>query len=445
MLRFKPTRIALTEDDLCFHLDSIFSRHDQFAEWHRQPTESGTSYNGDNDDEDGLFLDSDTFSLPETLLDSECEDSESQTLTGNNPQGSISHAQAIVGTNRARSPSSSSFPSLLSNTDRGTLSITHSLVWLNFQPTDDVLVTRLARLFSPIIALSLRFSRHEGINKSENSRRTSLPLNSSNLDLWRDLEAKIPLVYKPFILLPGHRPQNQLIHWKPAPPLPKMKRCRSKSASPDGDQHGYIFSEVDVPETKGQGCVAESSSNSANAAPQYSTIQGSESCTLKRHSSSPAGSVSSRTTESTSTEAEEGNCDEYIRGVRQSVSQQTVSRGTQTDPGSEIPSRAISRAADKLIENRFLRQENVNPDAPFQLIQDPFISTMFGEPSAEAYDATVQLHRRVEGHDTSRPRRGRAPRTQEGIFDQLVHPTLVDAAMFQEYVHHLLAELDGAP
>ncbi len=73
MLRSKPTRVALTEDDLCYHIDSIFSRNDQLTEWHRQRTGSDNSYDGD-DDEDGLFLDSDAFSQAETLFESECDE-----------------------------------------------------------------------------------------------------------------------------------------------------------------------------------------------------------------------------------------------------------------------------------------------------------------------------------------------------------------------------------
>lgn len=75
MLRSKPTSVALTEDDLCYHIESIFSRNDRLTKWHLQRTGSNNSYDGD-DDEDGLFLDSDAFSQSETLFESECDETQ---------------------------------------------------------------------------------------------------------------------------------------------------------------------------------------------------------------------------------------------------------------------------------------------------------------------------------------------------------------------------------
>lgn len=111
MLRSKPTRVALTEDDLCYHIDSIFSRNDQLTNLHRQRTGSDNSYDGD-DDEDGLFLDSDAFSQSETLFESECDETQQRMTAEESPQEALDqiHTRASVSSLR-RGPVSVRFAS----------------------------------------------------------------------------------------------------------------------------------------------------------------------------------------------------------------------------------------------------------------------------------------------------------------------------------------------
>lgn len=85
MLRLKPTRISLTEDDLCYHIDNIFHRNHDLAIWHQNRKGSGNSYDGD-EDEDEFSQISDTDTIPETPPESECDEVQSQTLAGDNQQ-----------------------------------------------------------------------------------------------------------------------------------------------------------------------------------------------------------------------------------------------------------------------------------------------------------------------------------------------------------------------
>ncbi|PWY90150.1 hypothetical protein BO70DRAFT_135185 [Aspergillus heteromorphus CBS 117.55] len=60
MLRYKPTRVSLGEEDLRYHLERLLSRHSHMAEWHQQDLDQ-TGYS----DDEAAFLDSDPFSSPD--------------------------------------------------------------------------------------------------------------------------------------------------------------------------------------------------------------------------------------------------------------------------------------------------------------------------------------------------------------------------------------------
>ncbi|KAL2834952.1 hypothetical protein BDW59DRAFT_1555 [Aspergillus cavernicola] len=459
MLRFKATRIALIEDDLCYHIDSIFSRHDQLAKWHQQHTDSNNSYSnnsydGDNDD-DGLFLDSDTFSLPQTLFESGCDDSQSQALADDNAQDSSQggrSTQVIVGDTRAHSldglPSTDWERLRKIFTSQHNHSIPNSAL---SQLNDVVLDTILARLFSSITALPLRTSHPQCIGHSENSREAILPLNSLGHNLWIGLKVKDSPLIGPLKLSASQLPGKQLIPWESASSLLKMehsRRTKPESANERLDAHG--MSEAIVAEASAQECLTEMPSNSGSAAQPHSTPQDPDFRKLKRRSSSPSGMAASHSQGLRNTGAI-GGSDAYFKSVSHPVHRKTVSRGTQTDPGLATPTEAIERDTVNLFRNCSKKQENIAPDsaAPQSPVQrpgqDPLISAMFTEPDAHGYDATGQMHRGMQGYVIPPVRRGRIPRYQEGVLGQLVHPTLVDAAVFQEYVHQLIAELDRAP
>jgi hypothetical protein len=91
------------------------------------------------------------------------------------------------------------------------------------------------------------------------------------------------------------------------------------------------------------------------------------------------------------------------------------------------------------------------------------MSAMFPEQTAPRYDPSDQARRGMVRIDNPPARRGRVARPQQGMVrcpsilyaialltacekaGQLVHPTMVDATVFQEYVHQLITELDRAP
>ncbi|KAL4945439.1 hypothetical protein BDV06DRAFT_219272 [Aspergillus oleicola] len=472
MLRSKPTRIALTEDDLCYHIDSIFSRNEQLTKWHQQRTGSGNSYDGD-DDEDGLFYDSDSFSVPETFYESECEETQSQPLTGGNPQETESrpgnrNTSTAVSSRRRRpvtvrfaspepSPSTptrsrnrdrnhnsvaivrsertehfihpaharSTHPrpiipqSFLANTDwrriKGAFPL-HDLTPQSLilpssgqsRPTEVVLQASLASLLSSITALPISISGREGAVESfENSRRAPLPGLSS---MYPGTKAVFPPEMKPF------RPTKSVA----------IARTSNESGS----------SEDHTPEPTDGGCLTEKASNSGSA-------------TLQLPSPNDARKRSSRRRLSTFKEtASSGNQEERSQDSRSSY-YNTISRATQTSPDLAPPIQHEADDAPHDLDDHALGyRENVSLSETTEQPTDPrhwqdlFVSAMFPEPDAPEYDAMNQIRRGMQGYINVPGNRGRGARNERG---QLVHPTLVDATFFQEYVHQLIAELDRAP
>ncbi|KAL4782430.1 hypothetical protein BJX76DRAFT_369193 [Aspergillus varians] len=312
MLRSKPTRVALTEDDLCYHIDSIFSRNNELTKWHRQRTGSGNSYDRD-DDEDELFLDSDAFSLPETRLESECDETQSQSLADDTPQetpgeritsmsgsschvrpvsvhfispepspsNSDSNSHAVVRSERALSnlqlyaiQSAPSAPrslslalqlALLSSTDWNRVSLGHAFTSQHnlpnprslvspssglSQPTEVILDASLSRLLSSIIALPVRISGYEsGVKHSENSRKPPPRLNRLALDASMNLDVKPSPMTKAFDRPSSRLPKSQPIPWESAPPPAEMKRTHYTESESTGDgTHEPESSEVHTPE-----------------------------------------------------------------------------------------------------------------------------------------------------------------------------------------------------
>ncbi|KAI9368351.1 hypothetical protein BJX61DRAFT_524273 [Aspergillus egyptiacus] len=451
MLRFNATRITLTEDDLCYHIDSIFARHAQLAKWHRRQASSGNSYDGDDDD-DGIFLDSDTFSPPGTIFESDCDATQSPALEGDSAADSgpgENDSQVIVRAEEDRTLgdplSGESSHSLSLPLDPGlpasqyNPSIPRSLVWPNSRLLWSNLavldtVGGLAKLLLTVVALPLILDFQENITQPENSRSTPLLLDSPDPDPPIDPKVKGSPENKPLGPLSSHFPKIELSSSAPASLLPEMKRTRgSKTAS--SEEHG-IKCEGDNEHT--QEPLAERLPNPGNT-PQKKrhTRQGRESRVKKERLSSPSQrSIGS-------------SHDDYTKGVNQSAHKRTVSRGTQTDQDF-VSSTQVDQAAETLPENR-IKQENiasgsVEPQTPaLRPSQDPFISAMFPEPGAPEYDPTDQMRRGMQGYVNEPARRGRIARNQDGVLGQLIHPTLVDAAVFQEYVHRLIAELDRAP
>ncbi|KAL2818839.1 hypothetical protein BJX63DRAFT_382930 [Aspergillus granulosus] len=124
----------------------------------------------------------------------------------------------------------------------------------------------------------------------------------------------------------------------------------------------------------------------------------------------------------------------------------TVSRGTQTDLDMAKPMHATETIHMGPPEQENTAPNRVDPPPlPQQPWHDPFISAMFLEPTAPVYDPAEQARRGMRGIVSPPARRGRVARTQQGAAGQLVHPAVVDATVFEEYVHQLIAELDRAP
>ncbi|PYH93639.1 hypothetical protein BO71DRAFT_251620 [Aspergillus ellipticus CBS 707.79] len=61
MIRYKPTRVSLGEEDLRYHLERLLQRHSQVAEWHQQELDRT------GDDDEAAFLDSDILSSSSPL------------------------------------------------------------------------------------------------------------------------------------------------------------------------------------------------------------------------------------------------------------------------------------------------------------------------------------------------------------------------------------------
>ncbi|KAL5000265.1 hypothetical protein BDV10DRAFT_183588 [Aspergillus recurvatus] len=502
MLRLKPTRISLTEDDLCYHIDSIFHRNHDLAVWHQKRKGSGNSYDGD-EDEEGLSQDSNTDTIPETPPESECDEAQSQTLAGDSQQeiergesntnangGASSHEQRPISVRFALpEPSASSsdsnsrvvvrggkaviqpaeiaqslplslwlapFPSTNWNTVIGVSISQHNNPNLNslrlFLPrqTQVALDTYIASLFSSITALPLRLSRREyEITQPVNSRKSLFPLSRLTHDLWVKLDARAP----PAIAfldtsLPSHSPNIQLVLQR-SPPPPEMKRThRTESACTGNKSHKEKPGEDRITDSKDQVRLSAKAPNSGSAATQLVPPKGLGSSPVQRCLSSPtekAGRVGR---------------DEDSENVGHLADRNTVSRGTQTDsdltptmgPDMDVKSTDNPLVFIVFQQNSPGRQENIAPGktaerSPNQPVwQDPFISAMFPEPNAPAYDPTNRIRRGMQGY-VNPPTTSRASQTRNdrGELVQMVHPTLVDARVYQEYVHRLIAELDRPP
>ncbi|KAL4992559.1 hypothetical protein BDW68DRAFT_184088 [Aspergillus falconensis] len=492
MLRLKPTRITLTEDDLCYHIDSIFHRNHDLAVWHQKRKGSGNSYDGD-EDEDGLSHNSDTDTIPDAPPESECDEAQSQTLAGDGQQ-EIQPGEGITDANGETSsheqrpisvrfalpePSGSSsdsdsrvvvrggkaviwpagsphslplsfwlapFPSTNWNRANGVPISQHNNPSLNSlrlslpRPNQLALDTYIASLFSLVTALPLRFSRRESeITQSVNSRRSLVPLNRLTHDLWVKLNAKAP----PAIAFldpstPSHSPYIQLV-LQTSPRPPEMKRThRTESASRGNKLHKEKSGEDRTIETKDQECLSARAPNSGSAASQLPPSKGHGSSSVKRRLSSPTE------------KARRVDRDEDSKNVGHIADCNTVSRGTQTDSdqtstmGPDMDDISTDNPLAFIVyqQNSPGRQENIAPgkiadrtlDQP--VWQDPFISAMFPEPNAPAYDPTNRIRRGMQGYVNP-------PTTNRLV--QMVHPTLVDARVYQEYVHRLIAELDRPP
>ncbi|RAL07089.1 uncharacterized protein BO97DRAFT_266866 [Aspergillus homomorphus CBS 101889] len=79
MIRSKPTRITLGDEDLRFHLQRLLARHTRLAEWHQHDQYLNGSDFDENEDDAFLESDSDLFSPPDF--------SPSRSVCGSNPDG----------------------------------------------------------------------------------------------------------------------------------------------------------------------------------------------------------------------------------------------------------------------------------------------------------------------------------------------------------------------
>ncbi|KAL2854949.1 hypothetical protein BJY01DRAFT_204650 [Aspergillus pseudoustus] len=183
---------------------------------------------------------------------------------------------------------------------------------------------------------------------------------------------------------------------------------------------------------------------------QRSPFQTVDPRSIERRSNSPGESFSGQVEG-----MKEGSDNGVIENVNSISRENTVTRGTQTDPGISKHMHAtgaihVSTSLPSAKQNPPQDQENIVPNRavdppPQQPWQDPFISAMFPEATAPVYDPKDQARRGMRGINNPPARRGRIARTQHGMAGQLVHPTMADATVFQEYVHRLIAELDCAP
>ncbi|KAL4921909.1 hypothetical protein BDW62DRAFT_208083 [Aspergillus aurantiobrunneus] len=423
MLRFKPTRVSLTEDDLCYHIDSIFSRNDQLTKWHRQRTGSGDSYDGD-DDEDGLFLNSDTFSVPETLFESECDETQSQTPVDDTVQETLgegntnivvpsrrlrplsvrfaspepppsspdSDSQVVVRSEQAvhnaqlraeqSAGSSHSLPlaiqlALLSSTDwnrvRGAFPSQHNhpnprLLVLpssrQSRPTEAALDPSVAGILSSITAFPVRISSGESAaGQSESFRNPSLSLCRLTHDVWMSLKVKPSPTIKPLDPPSNHLPNIQLIPWEVAPATPKMKHTpRTESTPIVREPQEPRPSDVHTPEAMAQECLAEGTRISGSPA-LHSSPEGSEYRSIKKRSSSPAEVVS---TVQGTPYAAKLMITEDIKSSRDKYSKDVLpfaycdTVSRATQTDPDLASSMENGPADNLLNN-LRRQENIAP------------------------------------------------------------------------------------
>ncbi|KAL4748615.1 hypothetical protein BDW72DRAFT_214723 [Aspergillus terricola var. indicus] len=503
MLRLKPTRITLTEDDLCYHIDSIFHRNHDLAIWHQKRKGSGNSYDGD-EDEDEFTQGSDTDTIPETPPESECDEVQSQTLAGDGQQeiepgegntnadsGTSSHEQRPVSVRFALPKPSTSSSDKNSQVIRGgkaAITPAHLLplpLWLalcssaNWNevnglstsqhnrpninslplalpwPIQVVLDTYVTNLLTSVTALPLRLSRHEsGITQPVKSRKNLLSLNGLAYDIWMKLDAKAPPAIAFLDSSPPSRSPNIELVLRRYPPPPEMKRTyRTESASTGKRSHREKSGADRTTGLRNQECLSARAPNSGSAAAQLPPPKG--------HGSSPV----KRRLGSATDNARRADPDEDSENVGHLADRDTVSRGTQTDSDltstlkpefeTELTDNPLRRGLQAFIvlqRNNPGRQENIAPDnatkrSPSQPVwQDPFISAMFPEPNSPAYDPTNRIRRGMQGYiNPPTTSRSSLARNDRGELVQMVHPTLVDARVYQEYVHQLIAELDRPP
>ncbi|KAL4817988.1 hypothetical protein BDW67DRAFT_174325 [Aspergillus spinulosporus] len=509
MLRLKPTHITLTEDDLCYHIDSVFHRNHDLAIWHQKRKGSGNSYDGD-EDEDEFSQDSDTDTISETPPESECDEVQLQMLAGNSQQemepgegntnaddGTSSHEQRPVSVRFALPEPSASSSDKSSDTSSqvvrggnaaiqpvGSAQSLHLSLWLalclsaNWNKVNGVstsqhnrphinslplslppsiqavLDTYITNLLTSVTALPLRLSRHESeITQRGNSRKNLLPLTRLVYDLWIELDAKaLPAIAFLDSSPPSRSPNIELV-LRRYPPLPEMRRTyRTESASTGKKSHREKSGADRTTAIKDQECLSASAPNSGSAAAQHPPSKG--------HGSSPV----KRRLNSATENARRADPNEGSENVSYLADRDTVSRGTQTDSDLtstlkaeldiEITDNPLCRGLQAFIvfqQNNPGRQENIAPDnaakrSPHQPVwQDPFISAMFPEPNSPAYDPTNRIRRGMQGYINPTTSRGSQARNGRGELIQMVHPTLVDAHVYQEYVHRLIAELDRPP
>ncbi|KAL2793638.1 hypothetical protein BJX66DRAFT_305669 [Aspergillus keveii] len=471
MLRPKPTCIALSEDDVCYHLESFLKRNDQLTKWYRQGAGSGSSYDG-GDDDDGLFLDSDTLSLPESLFESDCDDSRSQPHANDDTQENRTggaedegrardrdrnqDSQAIVRVERDPAKNTFGVPLLgiPSNTSSRLLGqmftpqqCTHLFPHsLNHQPLalfplrHAISSNTLERVFSSVISVPLQLGQKEilPIPQAESHNRAFFLLSAREL----------PPVINPRQHAPSHLPRIKLIHWKASHLTNNMEHTgQDGSASSSRDSHGLGPNEINA--------LLEATQNHGDTR-QPSPPQTIDPRSIERRSNTPTeaprGRAKKGKARATSDDA----------NTKNGSPKNTVSRATQTDPGMGTHVQADIR------QSPLQEQENIAPGGgasppPQQLWQDVFMSAMFPEQTAPRYDPSDQARRGMVRVDNPPARRGRVPRPQQGMVrcpsilyaialltacektGQLVHPTMVDATVFQEYVLQLITELDRAP
>ncbi|KAJ0423760.1 hypothetical protein BJY00DRAFT_278279 [Aspergillus carlsbadensis] len=451
MLRPKPTCIALTEDDICYHLESILKRNDQLTKWYRQGAGSGSSYDGDDDD--GLFLGSDTPSLPESLFESDCDDSRSQPLANDDTQENRTGegedegdrdrdrnqgSQAMVRVERDPAMDTFGVPLLgiPSNTSSRLLGqmftpqqCTHLFPHsLNYHPfalfplRHVIFLNTLKRVFSSVTLVPLQLGQEIlPIPQAENHHKAFFMLSAQEL----------PSVINPGQHAPSHLPRIKLIPWKASNLTNKMEHAGHDGlASSCRDSHGLGPAEINalLAATQNQGDVR-----------QPSPPQTIDPRSIERRSSTPKEAPRRRARKGKARATPDD------ANTKNGSPENTVSRATQTDldMGTQVQ-------ANGNICNPLQEQENIAPGGgvnppPQQLWQDVFISAMFPEQTAPRYDPADQARRGMVRVDDPPARRGRVARPQQGMAGQLVHPTIVDATVFQEYVHQLIAELDRAP
>ncbi|KAL4810031.1 hypothetical protein BDV18DRAFT_156404 [Aspergillus unguis] len=494
MLRSKPTRIALTEDDLCYHIDRIFQRNCDLARWHQQRESSGNDYDGDND-EDDPYIHSDDCPTPDSLFGSDCEEPQSQSFLGNGRQ-EVPANERSTGTNNitrprhqrsvrfaspepqhepepALEPESESLDSSshavrikrreqsVHQQHRAALDIELAILsdadWTgvgsdfpgqhNYRtslspslPTPEhsrstrfVLDTNFASLLSPVTIFPVRLLGQEHrLAQFESPHISSLLLK--RLPSGRRLGSNVgsSQATGPFNPRPNQLPEQQLVTWKSTSITTMARTRRTASVS--------ACEELQRPELKAQEGLTEGVPNSGTRTVQISAPEDPEQQPGKEPLSTPAKEV------------EEGLQDKDGKDAGHLVHPKTISRATQTDPDLTSPLR--QNIVDEPVDNRegnLERQENIAPGATSERPcadwprQDPFISAMFPEPSAPVYDASAQIRIGMQGYVNRPVSRGREARTEQGAIAQFVHPTLVDAAVFQEYVQRMIDELDRAP